>query len=198
MRLERELTRISGAPPKLAEYPSFTVLSVHDLQRIAVSMKSDDFEKQLGPFVLVQRPPDEMTQQRAIQLGAKRTIALNRNQAKDAMSLLLELDDLLVTTLPPLASHENLSVGRLPDCDVVVDDPSVSKHHATLSWDASQQQAQVADLGSSNGTHVNGVEVKNAPRNVSDGDEVSFGDARFLFLRSRTLHGRLASPNKAR
>lgn len=154
-------------------------------------MKADDFEKQLGPFVLVQRPPDEMTQQRAIQLGTKRTIALNRASTKDAMSLLLELDDLLITTLPPLESHENLSVGRLPDCDVVVDDPSVSKHHATLSWDATLQAAEVNDLGSSNGTQVNGVDVKTA-RRVNDGDEVCFGEARFLFLRSKTLHSRLA------
>lgn len=153
-------------------------------------MKAEDFEKQLGPFVLVQRPPDEMTQQRAIQLGARRTIALNRNATKDPMSLLLELEDLLITTLPPLDSHVNLSVGRLPDCDVVVDDPSVSKHHATLSWDDTLQQALVNDLESSNGTTVNGIEVK-SPRMVNDGDELGFGDARYLFLRSRTLHARL-------
>jgi pSer/pThr/pTyr-binding forkhead associated (FHA) protein len=166
------------------------VLSVHELQRIAASMTPENFEKQLGPFVLVQRPPNEMTQQRAIQLGTRRTIALNRNAPKDAMSLLLELDDLLVTTLPPLDSHENLTVGRLPDCDVVVDDPSVSKHHATLSWDETLQQATVNDLGSSNGTTVNGLEVK-APRTVNDGDEVSFGEAPYLYLRTRTLHARL-------
>lgn len=156
-------------------------------------MKAEDFEKQMGPFVLVLRPPDEMTQQRALQLGTKRTIALNRSAApKDAMSLLLELDELSITTLPPLDSHDNLTVGRLPDCDVVVDDPSVSKHHATLSWDAVLSQAQVNDLGSSNGTTVNGVEVK-APRQVNDGDEVCFGDARFLFLRTRTLHAHLSA-----
>lgn len=155
-------------------------------------MKAEEFEKQMGPFVLVLRPPDEMTQQRAIQLGTRRTIALNRSATKDPMSLLLELDELSITTLPPLDSHENLSVGRLPDCDLVVDDPSVSKHHATLSWDEAQSQAQVTDLGSSNGTTVNGVEVKSEPRQVKDGDEVCFGEARFLFLRTRTLHARLS------
>jgi pSer/pThr/pTyr-binding forkhead associated (FHA) protein len=166
------------------------VLSVHELQRFAASMTPENFERQLGPFVLVQRPPDQMTQQRAIQLGTRRTIALNRSAPREAMSLLLELDDLMVTTLPPLDSHENLTVGRLPDCDVVVDDPSVSKHHATLSWDDTLKQAQVNDLGSSNGTTVNGVEVK-VPRAVNDGDEVSFGKAHYLFLRTRTLHARL-------
>lgn len=168
------------------------VLSVHDLQRIAGSMTAEDFEKQLGPFVLVQRPPDLMTQQRALQLGARRTIALNRNATRDDVSLLFELDDLSITTLPPLESHENLSVGRLPDCDVVIDDPSVSKHHATLTWDEALRQGQVTDLQSSNGTHVNGVDVK-SPKPLSDGDEVRFGEARFLFLRTRTLHARLSA-----
>jgi len=158
-------------------------------------MKADDFEKQLGPFVLVLRPPDQMTQQRAIQLGAKRTIALNRSQQKDPVSLLFELDDLSISTLPPVASHENLSVGRLPDCDVVVDDPSVSKHHATLSWDEALQQGLVTDLESSNGTQVNGADVK-LPTSLRDGDEVCFGEARFLFMRTRTLHARLAGRPK--
>jgi pSer/pThr/pTyr-binding forkhead associated (FHA) protein len=172
------------------------VLSVHELHRIAASMKADEFEKQLGPFVLVQRPPDQMTQQRAIQLGARRTIALDRNQLKDALSLLLEFEDLSITTLPPLDSHENLSVGRLPDCDVVVDDPSVSKHHATLSWDETLLQGLVTDLQSSNGTQVNGVDAM-APTAVRDGDEVCFGEARFLFMRSKTFHARLAGRPKA-
>ena len=133
-----------------------------------------------------------MTQQRAIQLGARRTIALNRNQPKDVMSLLFELDDLSITTLPPLDSHENLKVGRLPDCDVVVDDPSVSKHHATLSWDETKKQGLVTDLESSNGTQVNGVDAM-VPTAVRDGDEVCFGEARFLFMRSKTLHARLST-----
>lgn len=144
-------------------------------------MKAEDFEKQLGPFVLVQRPPDEMTQQRAIQLGAKRTIALNRNATKDPMSLLLELEDLLITTLPPLDSHENLSVGRLPDCDVVVDDPSVSKHHATLSWDETLQQALVNDLESSNGTSVNGIPPNAQRTSMARPEVVSTGALSLLF-----------------
>ncbi len=160
-------------------------------------MKVEDFEKQLGPFVLVQRPPNEMTQQRALQLGTKRTISLSRTAPRDPMSMLLDLDELLVTTLPPLDSHEALRVGRLPDCDVVIDDPSVSKHHATLSWDQATTQANVSDEGSSNGTLVNGIELK-ASRAINDGDEVTFGDASFLFLRTKSLHARLVNSRKAK
>ncbi len=155
-------------------------------------MTAEDFEKQLGPFVLVQPPPNQKTRQRSVQLGARRTMGIKADAPKNLMSLLFELDDLLVTTLPPLDSHENLSLGRLPDCDVVVDDPSVSKHHATLSWNPMLEHATVTDLASSNGTRLNGEEVKGT-RPMIDGDEVTFGAARFLFLRSKVLHAKLAT-----
>jgi hypothetical protein len=155
-------------------------------------MKPEEFERQLGPFVLVQRPPDVVAQQKALQLGAKRTVALTRNAtAADALSLLFEFDDLLVATLPEVPP-EGLTVGRLPDCDLVVDDPSVSKHHARLTWDELLKGALVEDLGSSNGTLHNGAEVHGTVT-MHDGDEISFGDARYCYMRSRTLHSRLTT-----
>jgi len=43
-------------------------------------------------------------------------------------------------------------LGRAPDCDVVVDEPSVSAHHAELVWSGTRWV--VRDLGSTNGTRV--------------------------------------------
>jgi pSer/pThr/pTyr-binding forkhead associated (FHA) protein len=165
------------------------VLSVQELNRVARSMKVDDFERQLGPFVLIQRPPDEMTQQRALMLGAKRTIAVKPGQKLDRVELLLEFDELLVATLPFVEPGQALTVGRLPDCDLVIDDPSVSKHHATLTWDAG---AVIEDAGSSNGTTVNGQPITSS-RAVHDTDELAFGDARFCYLLTRSLHERLTT-----
>lgn len=155
-------------------------------------MQAEAFEKQLGPFVLVQRPPDKYTQQQALALGAARTVTLKKDAPRDVLSLLFELDDLMIATLPPLAQADQLTVGRMPDCDVVVDDPSVSKHHARLSWSAMEGKATVEDVGSSNGTQVNGRPLAK-PADVNDGDEVCFGDARFCFLLTRTLHQRLTT-----
>lgn len=154
-------------------------------------MKPADFERQLGPFVLVQRPPDEMTAQRALMLGAKQTIALKPGLT-DSLSLLFEFDNLMIATLPPLEGETPLTVGRLPDCEVVVDDPSVSKHHARLSWNEAERLPTVEDLGSSNGTHVNGISI-NRPRLLQDGDDLSFGDARYCLLLSATLYSRLTA-----
>src|SRR5262245_61874619 len=126
------------------------MLSVKELHRIAKTMKAAEFARQLGPFALVQRPPDALTQQKSLQLGAKRTGAIKRGDAGDEVSLRFGFDDLMVATLPPVGEGEALTVGRAPDCDLVVDDPSVSKHHATLVWEAKAHRVLVEDQGSSN------------------------------------------------
>lgn len=167
------------------------MLAVVELRRIASSLKVEGFERQLGPFVLVQRPPDRLTQQKAMQLGAKRTVALKRGADSDDMSLLFEFDDLIVATLPPVEAGE-LTVGRMPDCELMVEDPSVSKHHANLGWDASRQVAWVEDLGSSNGTWLNGDKL-HVRMTVRDGDTLSFGDTHFALLHTRTLFSRLTT-----
>jgi hypothetical protein len=62
-------------------------------------------------------------------------------------------------------------VGRSRDCDLVLDDPNVSRHHAEL-----RRQGEgwaVADLGSTNGIKVNGRKVEQAE--LSPGDRVTFG-----------------------
>lgn len=153
-------------------------------------MRREEFERQLGPFVLVQRPPDVLKQQKAMQLGAKRTVALKRGETTDEVSLLFEFDDLVVATLPPLDSGAPLNVGRMPDCDLVIDDPSVSKHHASISWDG--KQAMVEDLKSSNGTRLNADEL-HMKMVVRDGDTIAFGDTQFCYLATGTLHSRLTT-----
>jgi pSer/pThr/pTyr-binding forkhead associated (FHA) protein len=50
-----------------------------------------------------------------------------------------------------------LSLGRAPDNDVVLDDPQVSRHHARLMRRG--DQIMVEDLGSTNGTLLNGQRV---------------------------------------
>ncbi len=155
-------------------------------------MSRENFVRQLGLFALVQRPPDMITTQKSMQLGAKRTVAIKRADATDEVSLLFEFDDLMVATLPPVETGATLSVGRAPDCDLVVDDPSVSKHHAALVWEADNTRVMVEDLGSSNGTHLNGEKL-HVKIGVRDGDTLSFGDARFCLLLSETLYARLTT-----
>jgi hypothetical protein len=69
-------------------------------------------------------------------------------------------------------------LGRSRDCDVVLDDPNVSRHHAEVrpsggSW-------IVNDLGSTNGIKVNGRRVS-GPQSLKPGDEVELGTSRVTF-----------------
>lgn len=59
-----------------------------------------------------------------------------------------------------LASGRTVTVGRAPDCDLVVDEARVSWHHASF-W-VGGDQLWVSDLGSSNGTQVDGAPVRQA------------------------------------
>ena len=63
-------------------------------------------------------------------------------------------------------------VGRGPECDLRFDDPEVSRLHAVI-WRESGR-VWLIDLGSSNGTTVNGVPVDDITE-VSAGDLLSFG-----------------------
>ena len=73
-------------------------------------------------------------------------------------------------------------VGRDAACDVHLNDASVSRMHARLS--VSQLSATVEDLGSKNGTWVQGVPIHDATE-IADGDELMFGAIRTRFMIDR-------------
>lgn len=70
-----------------------------------------------------------------------------------------------------------VTIGRGPDNTILIDDPSVSGKHAELRRAA--QTYQLRDLGSTNGTRVNGTTTGEIT--LHPGDRVRFGavDARF-------------------
>lgn len=72
------------------------------------------------------------------------------------------------------------TVGRRPVNDLMVADPYVSGSHAVIN--ASDGSFSVTDIGSTNGTFVNGERLApNEPHELSDGDEVMFGQNSFRF-----------------
>jgi ABC-type multidrug transport system ATPase subunit/pSer/pThr/pTyr-binding forkhead associated (FHA) protein/ABC-type multidrug transport system permease subunit len=84
-----------------------------------------------------------------------------------------------------------LSLGRDPSNDVVLDDPNVSRFHAEVV--PRPTGVELRDLGSSNGTRVNGQLVGAAP--VETGAEIGIGPFRILFdgssFRARNDRGAL-------
>lgn len=86
-------------------------------------------------------------------------------------------------------------IGRLPSCDLVLDQPAISRRHAVIyhrdgNW-------FIADAGSSNGTFVNLMPAVESVR-LADGDEIRLGEAvaiRFeLRPQRQASHGRPSHP----
>lgn len=78
----------------------------------------------------------------------------------------------------PLPSR-TVRIGRGADNDMVVDDLVVSRRHAEL-WAHPDGRYEIVDLGSHNGTFLNGRPVARAP--VVPGDVVGIGHSAFCLV----------------
>jgi pSer/pThr/pTyr-binding forkhead associated (FHA) protein len=74
-----------------------------------------------------------------------------------------------------------LSIGRLGDNDVQLEEGSVSSRHAEIVAD--DGQAILRDLGSTNGTFLNREQVT-GEHPLKEGDEIYFGGVRSVFMES--------------
>ena len=69
-------------------------------------------------------------------------------------------------------------VGRSPECDIFLDDVTVSRRHAEILREG--DAFTIRDLGSLNGTYVNRKRIESA--RLEDDDEVQIGKYRLTFL----------------
>lgn len=72
---------------------------------------------------------------------------------------------------------EPLVIGRLPECSVVLADPNVSRRHAEIRRVG--DHVVLTDLGSTNGTRVNGTTVRE--EQLASGDEITVGSTTLVF-----------------
>jgi DNA-binding winged helix-turn-helix (wHTH) protein len=84
----------------------------------------------------------------------------------------------------PLAPGENI-LGRDVEADAQIDDTTVSRRHARVS--ISGGEAAIEDLGSKNGTFVDGKRVGKKPLQLTNGNEIQLGSVFLTF--------RLVSPD---
>ncbi|MEM1250280.1 MAG: FHA domain-containing protein, partial [Acidobacteriota bacterium] len=70
------------------------------------------------------------------------------------------------------------TVGRTPGVEILVQDPTISRNHASVVQVAGKWV--VTDLGSSNGSEINGQRLTQ-PMPLSHGDQVRFGTVDFKF-----------------
>jgi len=92
-------------------------------------------------------------------------------------------DELVIATGPQAGSrfdlvNETTTTGRHESSDVLLDDVSVSRHHAIFTRTASGR-ITLRDLNSLNGTYVNGVRVEETT--LHSADEVQIGKFKLVF-----------------
>jgi predicted component of type VI protein secretion system len=73
--------------------------------------------------------------------------------------------------------HVPFVIGRDPKCDVVIDNPGLSRQHCRISHMGGM--FHIEDLKSSNGTYLNGERVDGAP--LKDGDQIRIGKYTIVF-----------------
>lgn len=132
-----------------------------DLGEIARDHARDENYKFLGP-VVVEILTDSSARNGSFSIG----VAMQEAPGGSGTGSLL-LDNELRVAL----QGETAVLGRLPECAMQLSDPNVSRKHAEIRYiDAGWT---IFDLGSLNGTRVNGHQI--AEQRLGDGDEITIG-----------------------
>ncbi len=77
-----------------------------------------------------------------------------------------------------LLDTDSVHVGRHPEADVLLDDITVSRRHVEIVRDDTGYT--VTDLGSLNGTYLNGESIDSA--RLTDGDKLQIGKFKLVFM----------------
>ena len=150
------------------------------LTRPTVELETDD-RLSLGEFGIqakLVRPAEADAEAEAVEGDFGHTMVYSTTGArrvesprKDSRVLLVSDDKRTVVTGDPFV------IGRSRECDLVLDDPNVSRRHAELRHE--DEGWAVRDLGSTNGIKLNGHRSRGG--RLSPGDEITLGLSRLTF-----------------
>jgi pSer/pThr/pTyr-binding forkhead associated (FHA) protein len=79
------------------------------------------------------------------------------------------------------------TIGRLPDNDVVIHGPYVSRRHCAILVHAGDG-CELYDIASKNGTYINGARL-DGPTHLASGDEIRMCDRNFVFMSKKGAPG---------
>jgi hypothetical protein len=79
-----------------------------------------------------------------------------------------------------LITREGATIGRSQESEIFLDDVTVSRSHAAITFDGPNSHFSIADRSSLNGTYINDLIVEKAV--LSHGDEVQIGKFHLLFI----------------
>ena len=89
-----------------------------------------------------------------------------------------------------IAEPNMITIGRSPDNDIVVYNKMVSRRHAYLLLNHREKRCSLIDIGSSNGTFLNGSKITpHEEYRLTDADEISIGpQTKILYFSSKAFH----------
>jgi len=90
-----------------------------------------------------------------------------------------------------LRTERTYTIGRNPDCDIFLSDPTVSRSHAHLVWD--RDTFLIRDDDSTNGIYLNGDPVTSA--RLSNNDKLTLGKAQLIYSVKNSTEEDTISPN---
>ncbi|MCA1830905.1 MAG: FhaA domain-containing protein [Actinomycetota bacterium] len=160
--LKKELGAVAKRAASAEKWQMVGPPEIHLVEDAAV--KSGTFQVETGYVESTKPEPEAGPQTQLIQM---------------AMSADAELVQLGKTTRAWPLSKEALVLGRQKDCDVVIADPGISRRHAEVRREGDEWV--MIDLGSTNGTEINGKRVNR--HRLTPGDRLVLGETTLEFRR---------------
>lgn len=128
--------------------------------------------------------PDDDTLESTLEVTISRDMRSLIRQASEQHALLIVLDGPRLGTRSVLGETP-VEIGRGSSCHLILDADSVSRRHARVEWLGKEHR--IIDLGSTNGTFVNGDPVKE--RVLADGDRVGIGKVPLKYVAGGNIEG---------
>jgi hypothetical protein len=139
--------------------------------RVEPSLTADP-DMPAGPASTHEPEGDDLSATRAVSISTAERLGL---ASSDARLVVLDDSDGVLETIS--ITNPPVTIGRLSANDVVLSDPNVSRRHAELRRNGDRWV--IADLGSTNGTLVNGKLARE--QELNNGDLIAFGSSRLKF-----------------
>ena len=135
-------------------------------KKIAIREMYDGDEFFIGSVKLVFQTKKEEAEEQDAWADGSATMAFN---ASEVLSLVVEDKGEIVAHYG--LSDRPMVIGRVKESDIRLENPLISRRHATVYKDG--DSARIEDLGSNNGTYLNGKRISKAQ--VKIGDEIRIG-----------------------
>ena len=174
-------------------------ISYGELKRIAQEHSESSFREFVGyPFLIGSAVVEgEVTSRSASPRPAQRRKTMLFRPA-ELLASLSRASDAVQNIVFPLAAWgdggtlqlREYTIGSDAENDIVIADFSVSGSHAVIRY--RDGRYTLLDLGSTNGTTVNGVRVESPGAELKDGDKVKFSRYEFCFIAPESLYRKLS------